>query len=175
MLLGLSTGHKLGLALVGAAFIFFALASAFLIPRFRPDYPGPRGLRFFLVGALALFVGMMAAVYFFGKEAKEAKGGEAAAATGGRRSVKVTEVDFKIKLPQRTFSPGGYEFDLTNDGPSPHNLTINGPGVSNAATPTIGKGKTAKVDATLKAGTYEFYCSVPGHKQLGMDLHVKVA
>jgi uncharacterized cupredoxin-like copper-binding protein len=175
MLLGLSTGHKLGLALVGAAFILFALASAFLIPRFQPDYPGQRGLRFFLVGALALFVGMMAAVYFFGKEAKEAKGGESAPPASAGAAVKVTEVDFKIKLAQKKFSPGSYELDLTNDGPSPHNLTIKGPGVSNAATPTIGKGKTAKVDVALKAGTYEFYCSVPGHKQLGMDLQVKVA
>jgi uncharacterized cupredoxin-like copper-binding protein len=54
-------------------------------------------------------------------------------------------------------------------------LVVNGPGVSNAKTPTIGGGSTATLKVTLKAGEYELYCSVPGHKQLGMDVKVKVA
>ena len=175
----LSTGHKLGLGLMGLAFIVFALSSSFLFPRFSPNFPGGR-LRVFLVVTFAFFIAMLAAVEVFGKESEEAKGGEKKAEQPlGKSSpelrVNVTEVDFKIKLAQKKFSPGSYELDLTNDGPSPHNLTIKGPGVSNAATPTIGRGKTAKVDVALKAGTYEFYCSVPGHKQLGMDLQVKVA
>jgi uncharacterized cupredoxin-like copper-binding protein len=27
----------------------------------------------------------------------------------------------------------------------------------------------------LKAGMYELYCSIPGHKQLGMDTKLQVA
>ena len=42
-LYALSTGHKVGLAVVGAMFVLFALSSSFLFPRFRPQYPG-RGL-----------------------------------------------------------------------------------------------------------------------------------
>jgi len=37
--LALTTGHKVGLAVVGAVFIAFALVSALLIPRFRARYP----------------------------------------------------------------------------------------------------------------------------------------
>jgi uncharacterized cupredoxin-like copper-binding protein len=79
----LSTGQKLGLGLVGLAFVVFALASAFLIPRFRPDYPGRRGLPAFLTLTTALFLGMMCAVFFFGRESEEgrAEGGSAAAET----------------------------------------------------------------------------------------------
>ena len=77
----LSTGHKIGLGLVGAAFVAFALVSAFLLPAFRPDYPGKRGLPAFLTLTAALFVGMMFAVFFFGREPSEgrAEGGSTGA------------------------------------------------------------------------------------------------
>ena len=55
-----------------------------------------------------------------------------------------------------------------------HNLAIEGPGVSGEKTPTIGPGKTAKLAVELGPGTYELYCAVPGHKQLGMVLKLKV-
>ncbi|MDF2753103.1 MAG: hypothetical protein K0S82_1486, partial [Gaiellaceae bacterium] len=40
MLLGLTTDQKLGLAGTAAVFIAFALVTALLIPRYRPDFPG---------------------------------------------------------------------------------------------------------------------------------------
>ena len=181
MLLALSTSHKIGLGLVALVFIGFALASSFLLPRYRPDYPG-RSLRWFIVAVLVLFVGMMLAVEFFGREPAEAE--HKAESTGGTtttsggpsaKKVAVTEKDFKIELPSTTLKPGAYELDLKNDGPSQHDLVVNGPGVSNAKTAVIGGGSTATLKVTLKAGEYELYCSVPGHKQLGMDVKVKVA
>jgi hypothetical protein len=57
----LSTGHKVGLAVVGACFILFALASSFLFPRFRPNYPG-RGLPAFIIVAVVFFFAMLTAV-----------------------------------------------------------------------------------------------------------------
>jgi hypothetical protein len=39
----LSTGHEIGLIVVAAVFIAFALASSFLLPRYKPDFPGPTG------------------------------------------------------------------------------------------------------------------------------------
>ena len=79
MLLGLSTGHSVGLALVAGTFIVFALASALLIPRRWPDFPG-KNLRWFIVATLVLFVATLAAVEVFAKEPKE----EAAGETGER-------------------------------------------------------------------------------------------
>jgi uncharacterized cupredoxin-like copper-binding protein len=182
----LSTGHKLGLGLMGAAFIVFALVSAFVVPRGRPNFPG-RGLRFFVLTCLAFFAAMLAAVVIFGVEEKggaeaaagtEKPAGAAAPSSGSAAVVKkvdVSLVDFKIELTETSLAPGKYDFAVSNDGKVPHNLTIDGPGVKNAATPTFGGGGSRDLQVTLKAGTYEFYCSVPGHKEVGMDVKVTVS
>jgi hypothetical protein len=62
----LSTGHEVGLIVVAAVFIAFALASSFLVPRYKPDFPGPSGLSTFVIASLVLFGLMVAAVNFFG-------------------------------------------------------------------------------------------------------------
>ena len=69
MLAALSTAHKLGLGLSGLAFVAFALVSAMLVPRYRPQFPGRR-LGWFVFVAVLFFAGMMCAVVFFGKEKK---------------------------------------------------------------------------------------------------------
>jgi plastocyanin len=94
---------------------------------------------------------------------------------GGGKMVGVTLENYKIIVAGgNTLKPGTYTFHVSNKGPSDHNLTINGPGVSNQATPTFPQGQTQNLTVTLKNGTYAFYCSVPGHKELGMDVSVKV-
>jgi hypothetical protein len=62
----ISTGHEVGLIVVAAAFIAFALASSFLVPRYKPDFPGPAGLSVFAIASVVLFALMVLAVNFFG-------------------------------------------------------------------------------------------------------------
>jgi mono/diheme cytochrome c family protein len=83
VLLGLSTGHAVGLALVAGAFIVFALVSALVIPRRWPQFPG-HGLGWFIVATLVFFVATLGAVEVFAKEPKEeAAAAESATETGG--------------------------------------------------------------------------------------------
>ena len=84
MLAALSNGHKLGLALVAAAFILFALVSSFVLPRRDPNFPG-KHLFWFVVASVALFIAMLTAVFVLGKEPEEEHGGpeEAHAAAVG--------------------------------------------------------------------------------------------
>ena len=70
MLLALSTGHAVALALVAGAFIAFALLSALVIPKRWPQYPG-RHLGWFIVGTLVFFVAMLSAVELFAAEPAE--------------------------------------------------------------------------------------------------------
>ncbi|HKC76798.1 MAG TPA: hypothetical protein VKB70_00255 [Gaiellaceae bacterium] len=68
MLLGseISTGHEVGLVVVAAVFIAFALAASFLVPRYKPDFPGPNGIGVFAIASIVMFVLMVAAINFFG-------------------------------------------------------------------------------------------------------------
>ena len=176
LLLALSTGHKVGLAVSGAVFILFALTSAVLVPRYRPHYPSG-ALWVFIAVALALFVGMLAAVVVFGAEQKKAKSAHAAAQPVAASPspvsvrVRVSEKEFKIMLATTTLKAGRITFDVKNVGTIPHDLVIAG---TSDRTKLIPPGHTAMLTAQLKSGRYELYCSVPGHKQAGMDAKIQV-
>jgi len=70
VLLALSTGHAVALALVAGAFIAFALLSALVIPKRWPRYPG-KHLGWFIVATLVFFVAMLSAVELFAAEPEE--------------------------------------------------------------------------------------------------------
>jgi uncharacterized cupredoxin-like copper-binding protein len=101
-----------------------------------------------------------------------------AAGGGGASSGKTVDVtlkDYSIAVASTgSLAPGTYTFHVRNNGPSSHNLTINGPGVSDKATPTFAAGGSMVLTVTLKTGSYDLFCSVPSHKQLGMDTHLTV-
>lgn len=86
MLLGLTTDQKLGLAGTAAVFIAFALVTALVIPRYRPDFPGRKGVGLFVVVTLLLMVAMIGAVVVF---ASEDEGAEAA----GHVETELTETE----------------------------------------------------------------------------------
>ena len=168
MLAALSTSHKIGLGVVGLIFITFALASSFLGPRWKPDFPGKNGIKLFVVICFVLFFSMVAAVFVFGAEASKEVGVEhaaAAAATG--KPVAVTEDEFHVLLASKKVAPGSYTFVVTNKGKIQHDLAVQG-GKVTAKTPLIDPGKVAKLTVTLPAGTYTLYCTVPGHRAAGM-------
>jgi len=106
-------------------------------------------------------------------------GGTSGAGSGSSgRGTKVTaiETEFHIALSKTSFTAGTYTFTAVNKGTLEHDLIINGPGVSRVQTPNlIAPGQSASVTVTLSKGTYDIYCGVPGHKQQGMDVHIKVS
>jgi plastocyanin len=57
---------------------------------------------------------------------------------------------------------------MTNDSPVPHAVEVEGHGVEKSGDTVQGGSGSSKVTANLKAGKYEFYCPVDGHKQAGM-------
>ena len=89
-------------------------------------------------------------------------------------SVGVIEKDFSITLDKTSFSPGDYTFAIKNQGSFPHNLTIEGPGVDSKTSPTLGAGESGSLTVALQKGSYELSCSVPGHKDRGMDIKITV-
>lgn len=200
MPLALSTGHEVGLGVTALVFILFALASSFLFPRFRPDYPG-KGLLAFIVIAFVFFFGMLTAVEVFGAEEKhhaESAAPETTTTTAETTTTKetttaqttttevtttapakpaatkvpVSETEFKITLASTDLKAGEITFEAKNDGKIPHDLAIKG---TSDKTELIAAGGTAELKVTLKAGKYELYCTVPGHEAAGMKLNITVS
>jgi plastocyanin len=100
----------------------------------------------------------------------------AAGGSGGPgTNIAVTLKNYSITLASMPTAPGTYTFNVTDKGPSSHNLTISGPGVSDQTTGTFDSSDGTKtLTVTLKNGSYDFFCSVPGHKALGMNVQVMI-
>ena len=95
-----------------------------------------------------------------------------AGATG--TAVEVKESEFKIELPQTSFTAGTYTFNITNAGQFKHNIIVQGSDGSKVQSDTLAGGATGTLSVPLTAGTYEVYCGVPTHKGKGMDLTITV-
>jgi len=68
-----------------------------------------------------------------------------------------------------TASAGKVTVNFTNPQPLGHDVAIeDSSGKTVAKTEVIGEGSDSAV-ADLKPGEYTFYCSVPGHREAGME------
>lgn len=56
---------------------------------------------------------------------------------------------------------------MPNPSQIPHNIAIADP--VNEEGEVVGNGGVSEVSADLEAGSYTYYCSVPGHRQAGME------
>ena len=81
MLVALTTDQKLGLAGTAALFIVFALVSSLLIPRYKPDFPGRKGLGLFVIVTALFTIAMLGAVEVWAIEEESAAHGETPAET----------------------------------------------------------------------------------------------
>jgi len=72
----------------------------------------------------------------------------------------------KLKFNKSTIRAKAGKVTLSMSNPSslPHNIGIKGKGTGK----TVTKGKTSTFSATLKKGTYTFYCGVGSHEKAGM-------
>jgi plastocyanin len=71
--------------------------------------------------------------------------------------------------------PGSLMFVSVNKATIPHNIALKERGKLIKEGPDVSGGGSSKFSASVKAGKYEFVCTVPGHEEGGMkgDLTVK--
>jgi plastocyanin len=62
---------------------------------------------------------------------------------------------------------GSIELVMENPSSVQHNIAVKNGGLDEQG-PVVGQGGTSRVSASLRAGEYTFYCSVPGHEEGGM-------
>ena len=94
-------------------------------------------------------------------------GGEPAVAENG-----VLEIPATAQLAYVTNAaeaePGPLTIRSPNPSSTPHNIALEGPGVSDAIGEVVTNNGVSEIEAEVKAGEYTFYCSVPGHREGGM-------
>jgi plastocyanin len=78
------------------------------------------------------------------------------------------EGQLSYNTKQLSAKAGPVTITMTNMSPLPHNVTVAQGSTVVGATPTF-QGGSRSLLLRLKPGTYTFYCSVPGHRQAGME------
>jgi plastocyanin len=112
----------------------------------------------------------------YGEGGGGSSGGGGAQAEGGTAATPSSvqfEADpnggLEFTSDQATAQAGEVNVAFTNLSGVPHDVAIEGSdGETVGETETTPKGSTVTV-VDLKPGTYTFYCSVPGHRQAGME------
>jgi plastocyanin len=98
----------------------------------------------------------------------EASGGGGGA--GGGQTLKLSaDPGGALKFDKSSLTAKAGKVTIVMDNPSslPHAIEVEGKGMEIKGD-TVTKGGVSTASGTLKAGTYEFYCPVDGHKQAGM-------
>jgi uncharacterized cupredoxin-like copper-binding protein len=95
---------------------------------------------------------------------------------GAPPSVGLIAKEFLFDPKDVTARTGEIAFVVKNQGTIEHNLVLDAPGGKTVAQiAIIEPGQTTRVTASLPAGVYTIYCSLPGHRDAGMVATLRVS
>jgi plastocyanin len=83
-------------------------------------------------------------------------------------SIPVASAGLAYQFAAATATAGQITIESKNDQPVDHDIAVEGNGV-NAKGEVVQGGATSKFSTDLKPGSYTFFCSVPGHREGGME------
>ncbi len=103
---------------------------------------------------------------------------QAAKASGGKLEIDADPSgQLAYQVGDATAPAGALEIDSKNASSTPHDIAIQSgaDGAIIAQGKIVSSGGVSTVSVTLKAGTYTFFCTLPGHRQAGMQGTLKVS
>jgi plastocyanin len=107
--------------------------------------------------------------YFEEAEKGESSGNkEAGGGASTTLQVEASKTALAFNTTQLTAKAGQVMIDFTNPSAIPHNVAIEQNGKEISGFEPIAEGEESET-ATLKPGTYTFFCAVPGHREAGME------
>jgi uncharacterized cupredoxin-like copper-binding protein len=95
-------------------------------------------------------------------------------ATTTTTAVGVSEREWSVALGRLKAPHGRIELYVHNFGQDDHNIVLRRLGVQYGSTGRIASGGQKTLAVTLKPGIYNVFCSLPGHRQLGMAAKLTV-
>jgi plastocyanin len=95
--------------------------------------------------------------------------GKPVAAKGGKLDMPADPNGQLAYISKAATAPAGaLEIDSKNASSTPHDIAIEGNGV-NQKGKVVSNGGVSTISVSLKSGSYTYYCSVPGHREGGME------
>lgn len=95
--------------------------------------------------------------------------GKPVAAKNGKLALPADPNGQLAYVTKKASAPAGQlEVESKNDASIPHDIALEGSGVNEKGA-TVQGGGVSKFSVSLKPGSYTFYCSVPGHREGGME------
>ena len=73
-----------------------------------------------------------------------------------------------FEFADATAPPGALTIASPNPSSVDHNIALEGGGVDEVG-PVVADGGVSEIEVDVQAGEYTFYCSVPGHREGGME------
>jgi plastocyanin len=170
---------KVPFYIAGGVLVAWAMIVSMGIGMRNPSFPSTIGAQraaMAITAVLVLLAVSMAVVTSGGSTAKATAkpvtqaGGEAASGSGASSVKDEADPEGQLRFATRELSAkaGAVTIGFANASPLPHNITIAQGTTVLGATPTF-QGGTKTLTLKLAPGTYTFYCSVPGHRQAGME------
>jgi glucose/arabinose dehydrogenase len=152
--------------------------------RVYPDSPGPRPSRLAMLSSVSQAAAPESRLVPDGERMRQGLvrcacalvlvllgGGATVAESAGAPTsatptrVAVTLVDFRIRMSPATARPGRVVFDVVNRGAVAHDLVF----AKGGRTRVLQPGQKQRITVSFsRSGAYRFFCSVPGHRALGM-------
>jgi plastocyanin len=171
---------KVPFYIAGGVLVVWALALSLGVGLRNPSFPGTvaaeRAVMAITVVLVLLAISM--AVVTSGGSLQKAiaqpavtqAGHEGTSGAGGSSLKQEADPEGQLRFATKDLSAkaGTVTIGFANPSPLPHNLTIAQGTTVLGATPTF-QGGAKTLTLKLAAGTYVFYCSVPGHRQAGME------
>jgi plastocyanin len=119
---------------------------------------------------LAAFVAVVAVGCGGGSTATPATPGSATETPAGTTVQLAADPTGRLEFdPQRLEAPAGeVTIAFTNDSSVVHDVAVVGKGVF-VKSKRVANGEKTSVSARFAPGTYEYYCTVPGHQDAGMQ------
>jgi len=91
-----------------------------------------------------------------------------AQAQNGTLDIPVAASGLAYKFADATADAGQLTIKSENPQSTPHNIAIEGNGADDKGK-IVASGGVSEFNADLKPGDYTFFCSVPGHREGGME------
>ncbi len=89
------------------------------------------------------------------------------------QAVQVTLKEFSITLDPSTVRAGTVRFVVTNQGTVVHSFEVKGNGIDQRAS-NLNPGQSETMQVDLQPGTYDTWCPIDSHKDLGMFAQLTV-